>query len=334
MTWSGRELLDCFEPYPGASLTADGTVRIVTTAEAPRLACRAGALHPTGKYLIVEMAACGGESAELFLHGVWWERTGRRIMLIADGKFHRYNLDLGNVDPDDAEIYATHLLPTDAPGAEVKIRSMRFSDLPEGEPSIRFHWAGMGEAFNRIGQGPREFVVSLENQGGEGSRDLEIAELTLPPGVRVAAQDEAWRKLPPIGANDCCNGRFPLEADAPVKGEFAIRLKGTNAPAETYRGTLEFLPDLGLPKADYVPEPTPADTGDIELGALYFPGWTSTGRWDTIIETAPERRPLLGYYQEGDPELVDWQIKWAVECGIKFLLVDWYWSAGRMGLHE
>lgn len=56
MTWSGRELLDCFEPYPGASLTADGTVRIVTTAEAPRLACRAGALHPTGKYLIVEMA--------------------------------------------------------------------------------------------------------------------------------------------------------------------------------------------------------------------------------------------------------------------------------------
>ena len=35
MTWSGRELLDCFEPYPGASLTADGTVRIVTTAEAP-----------------------------------------------------------------------------------------------------------------------------------------------------------------------------------------------------------------------------------------------------------------------------------------------------------
>ena len=212
MTWSGRELLDCFEPYPGASLTADGTVRIVTTAEAPRLACRAGALHPTGKYLIIEMAACGGESAELFLHGVWWERTGRRIMLIADGKFHRYNLDLGNVDPDDAEIYATHLLPTDAPGAEVKIRSMRFSDLPEGEPSIRFHWAGMGEAFNRIGQGPREFVVSLENQGGEGSRDLEIAELTLPPGVRVAAQDEAWRKLPPIGANDCCNGRFPLRS--------------------------------------------------------------------------------------------------------------------------
>ncbi|MEI3000297.1 MAG: hypothetical protein V8T86_05255 [Victivallis sp.] len=328
MTWSGRELLDCFEPYPGASLTADGTVRIVTTAEAPRLACRAGALHPTGKYLIVEMAACGGESAELFLHGVWWERTGRRIMLIADGKFHRYNLDLGNVDPDDAEIYATHLLPTDAPGAEVKIESMRFSDLPEGEPSIRFHWAGMGEAFNRIGQGPREFVVSLENQGGEGSRDLEIAELTLPPGVRVAAQDEAWRKLPPIGANDCCNGRFPLEADAPVKGEFAIRLKGTNAPAEAYRGTLEFLPDLGLPKADYVPEPTPADTGDIELGALYFPGWTSTGRWDTIIETAPGapsaarllpgRRPRAGRLADQVGGRVRHQIpagRLVLECG-------------------
>lgn len=32
--------------------------------------------------------------------------------------------------------------------------------------------------------------------------------------------------------------------------------------------------------------------------------------------TAPIRKPMLGYYDEGNPECVDWQIKWAVENGI------------------
>ncbi|MBS1371734.1 MAG: hypothetical protein HPZ91_17450 [Lentisphaeria bacterium] len=332
--WRGDALLECFEAYPGMALDGAGVLTVTTTRENPRLACPEGALHPTGKYLIIEMSAEGGESAELFLNGVWWERTGRRIMLISDGAFHRYNLDLGGVDPDDMEIYAASFLPTDLPGARVRIRSLHFSDVPEGEPAIRIRWAGLGAAFNRIGQGPREFVVSLENQGGGGSDSLEIAELRLPPGVRVAESGEAWRKLPRIGANDCGNGRFRLEAGAPVRGEFSIRLSGKNAPKGCFCGTLEFLPALNLPAAEYVPEPVPVETGEFELGALYFPGWTTTGRWDTIRETAPERRPLLGYYREGDPELVDWQIKWAVESGLRFLLVDWYWSAGNYQLHE
>lgn len=33
---------------------------------------------------------------------------------------------------------------------------------------------------------------------------------------------------------------------------------------------------------------------------------------------------------EANPEVVDWQIKWAVENGLSFLLVDWYWHQGDL----
>ena len=33
---------------------------------------------------------------------------------------------------------------------------------------------------------------------------------------------------------------------------------------------------------------------------------------------------MLGWYEEGIPEVHDWEIKWAVEHGIEFYLFDWY----------
>ena len=85
---------------------------------------------------------------------------------------------------------------------------------------------------------------------------------------------------------------------------------------------VEVLPSFGLPKADYVPEPKPIATR-CEVGAISFPGWRKHA-WDRIRNFTPERKPLLGWYDEGNPEAVDWQIKWLVENGISYLLVDWF----------
>ncbi|MBM3891063.1 MAG: hypothetical protein FJ388_18275, partial [Verrucomicrobia bacterium] len=69
----------------------------------------------------------------------------------------------------------------------------------------------------------------------------------------------------------------------------------------------------------------------------YFPGWNTASAWSRI-RPYPERQPLLGWYREGDPEVADWQIKWAVEHGIGFFLYDWYWDRGARhlehGLHD
>jgi hypothetical protein len=54
-------------------------------------------------------------------------------------------------------------------------------------------------------------------------------------------------------------------------------------------------------------------------------------RWKPILDY-PDRKPILGWYDEANPECVDWQIKWAVEHGIRFFMVDWYWDKGKTQL--
>jgi hypothetical protein len=92
--------------------------------------------------------------------------------------------------------------------------------------------------------------------------------------------------------------------------------------------SLALLPAREVTPAPYVPEPVPVAT-DLDIFMFYFPGWDSSARWAPIRSEAPERRPLLGWYDEGNPECVDWQIKWAVENGIRGFILDWYWNRGE-----
>lgn len=87
----------------------------------------------------------------------------------------------------------------------------------------------------------------------------------------------------------------------------------------------------------YVPEPKIVDTGNYLVGCYYYPGWHEYSKW-AVLNDFPERRPILGYADDANPEVVDWQIKWALEHGIKFMIYDWYWNKGARhheeGLHE
>ena len=74
-------------------------------------------------------------------------------------------------------------------------------------------------------------------------------------------------------------------------------------------------------------------TEPYQIGAYYFPGWYDYARWK-VLDEYPERVPLLGYYREGDPSVMDWQIKWALEHGISFFVFDWYWERGRRKLEH
>jgi len=76
-----------------------------------------------------------------------------------------------------------------------------------------------------------------------------------------------------------------------------------------------------------IPEPRPVKS-KIEITALYYPGTEHMPEWDMVKQTLPGVKPLLGWYDEGYPENIDWQIKWAVEHGISSFCVDWYWNRG------
>ncbi len=117
---------------------------------------------------------------------------------------------------------------------------------------------------------------------------------------------------------------FKITAESQEEGQ-------TRQASIEFTPTLEVLPELNLPKMKYVEVPKKLES-DYEIGAFYFPGWSQRSGWDKIAESAPIRKPLLGYYDESNPEVVDWQIKWAAENGIQFFFVDWYWQHGAIYL--
>jgi hypothetical protein len=97
---------------------------------------------------------------------------------------------------------------------------------------------------------------------------------------------------------------------------------------------------IGLANAQGVPEPVPVQT-DVRVGTYIFPMWLRPGtdghgnenwnEWATLHKVdAP--RAVLGFYDGSNPEVNDWQIKWALEAGISWFAFDWYWNAGESRL--
>lgn len=79
--------------------------------------------------------------------------------------------------------------------------------------------------------------------------------------------------------------------------------------------------------SDYVPAPVvPADDGYYS-SLLSCALWTETGGrgWDAI-SGFDERSPILGFYDEGKPEVSDWEIKYMVEHGIDSQVFCWFES--------
>ena len=78
--------------------------------------------------------------------------------------------------------------------------------------------------------------------------------------------------------------------------------------------------------ADYVPEPVIPESDDYYVGinvcSLWRTGITHRG-WDTIA-AYPEIEPVIGWYDEGTPEVADWEIKFMAEHGIDYQLFCWY----------
>lgn len=109
-------------------------------------------------------------------------------------------------------------------------------------------------------------------------------------------------------------------------------------------GQISFYAQSGNVKEDivkdtlinYVPEPRPVSTGQYLIGAFMCPLWNKDAFPDKInpwnkIKGYPDREPVLGWYNEGNPEVTDWEIKYAVEHGISFFNVCWYRQKDNVG---
>ncbi|MBP3692242.1 MAG: glycoside hydrolase family 99-like domain-containing protein [Clostridia bacterium] len=78
----------------------------------------------------------------------------------------------------------------------------------------------------------------------------------------------------------------------------------------------------------------PAYTGDEPRSRIFWP--EGIGEWQTVKNSAPkdngyhwDRKPLWGYVNEADPQVMSEQIEAAVSHGVNVFIYDWYWYDDR-----
>lgn len=76
---------------------------------------------------------------------------------------------------------------------------------------------------------------------------------------------------------------------------------------------------------DYVPEPVPLDTGKYMLSMSICNLWRNGSHYGwSYIEPHAEIQPITGYYDEGNAEAMDWEIKFLSEHGVSTYAMCWY----------
>lgn len=201
----------------------------------------------------------------------------------------------------------------------VTIKRLMLSDRAVGNPWFYIQDFAAGRAKLRPGR-EETVIAGIKNLGGE-TEDIRV-RLEAPEGIEILGAAE--QRIPYLGKDDFDMATWRIRASKP--GGCNVRMTVSAAGAETHDRdlSLEFEPLPELKRTGYVPEPLPAKTDYIGLMhycALWKEG-THTG-WKRI-EPWPSRRPAIGWYDEGTPEVADWHIKYALEHGINGFIYCWY----------
>ena len=268
------------------------------------------------------------------LHGEVWAITDQppgvvkqpfTFGLIADSPaaWRTYNIPLSF----GGHLIGLALRPTDRAGQPLLLESVALGSNPAGKPSLREVYTYLDDSLPRVGRAT-DLVCVVTNTGAEPASHLS-ARAGVPDGIELLAPaQQAGPASLAFGARHTF--RWRVVARKRVDGTAEITVSADRSDGCRCAAGLLITAAPQAAKRDYVPEPEPV-RGPYEIGMYYFPGWNDASRWDPI-RSACFPRPVLGYYREGEPEVADWHIKWAVEHGLDFFIYDWYWSQGAMQL--
>lgn len=162
-------------------------------------------------------------------------------------------------------------------------------------------------------------VVAIIENSGDTPAKVKV-KLVLPPGMK--ADETNVTTL--IKAGKETKLTWAIEAGEAVAGEVQLQVKAADTTVASASLPLHFLPPVKRKTPSYIPEPVPVRT-QILIGAHNCPLWEADKyeMWDQMIRH-PERTPVLGFYAQENPEVADWETKWAVEHGISFFIYCWY----------
>ena len=308
----------------------DGCLVVPPGRVASRLVGPAVAIRAAEKpFLSIRMAVNKGNAATVgFANDADSGWHTQQLALCPDGRPHWYLVDMSGNATWRSVVRLLTLEPSDAAGAEARIDSMRIGSAPAGAAELLARGFGIADGLPRAGQ-RLALATTLTNRGAGVARDVRF-RLELPDGLALGKPTQG--SLGDLWYGETRVVEWPVRAEAPVQGKAKLTVSATGIPPLTAEAAVDIGPTLALPRAHAVPEPKPART-DYQVGAYYFPGFPTWAKWRPIADF-PERKPLLGWYDESLPEVADWQIKWAVEHGVSFFAVDWYWCQGARHLEH
>ena len=282
--------------------------------------------HP---YVAVRMATDAGTTGGVYC--VSSSKSGWDVAtfpLRSDGRMHWYNIDVGHLDHWRDRIVLLGIQPSDVQGATARIESIEIADQPRGPAELEVGYFGPADGVCRAGR-PARVVCAVRNTGGQDAQDV-TATLKLPD--KIKALDGLHKKLDRVSRWLPATATWRVEAAAPGPVPVSVEFSAPGVEPTGAVATIQFTAAPTVSDTSYVPEPQPVK-GVCDVGVFYFPGWQSIARWQPIFDF-PERKPVLGWYDESNPECADWQIKWAVEHGVTFFMVDWYWCRGNRHLEH
>ncbi len=205
------------------------------------------------------------------------------------------------------------------PSAVVAAGPAASAEKREVRAAVRIHRFLPTEPLSRV-QRPTGVAATVENAG---DAPIEVtARLVLPGGARTVGSD-AHRRVR-IEVAEEANVSWQIQADKVGPHELAIQVARGDAVVATASLSMRFLPPVEVRKLPYIPEPKPVKTS-ILVGAHHCPLWEADkpNMWAQLLKH-PERTPALGFYAQENPEVADWETKWAVEHGVSFFIYCWY----------
>jgi len=264
-------------------------------------------------FIVLKMSTSAGKEGRAF----FLTSKGSRMIsfpLQSDGSFHTYCLPTSHYEEWGGRLLALVVFPSDEK-CLARISSIEFLSKQLTPPQIKVDYFFSDLGINRAKR-PVNILAYLSNTGGKGRIKAKLIPCE---GVKVLGDDVQEVDM---DYGESIKMVWTVEADSPLEDELELRLsvpQGEDVSA-TYRIT--FTPPVEIRKVDYIPEPQPVET-DVLIGAWNCPLWESAELWKSVLRDL-WRVPVLGFYNELNPEVKDWEIKWAVEHGIQFFIFCWY----------
>lgn len=202
---------------------------------------------------------------------------------------------------------------------DVTLRNLWIDREPRGRPFLYVRSLSPGRAILRAGR--EETITGIARNLGIKAHAVRAV---LKADSNLTLLDAAEKTLPDLTPDSTAPAIWRVKATTPGTWPVEIMLKADGVEPVTRSLDVTFEPACDMPVASYVPEPIVAKPALLTL-MHYCPLWkegTHYG-WERI-EPWPERRPAIGYYDEGSPEVADWHIKYALEHGIQGFIYCWY----------